>query len=84
MIKREIKLDEETNRILDSLATEHDGDISLVVSELLHTHALSESDLDAIEEAHAQELKRQKERSERQFQEGKVVPWTELKRQCGL
>ena len=84
MVKREIELDDESNQLLDSLAADHGGDASLVVRELLWMHSLSDSELDAIEECHQQELKLQKERSEREFQEGKVVSWPELKRQCGL
>ncbi len=84
MIRREIVLDEESNEVLESLAEDHQGDASLVIRELLRMHGLPESDLDTIEESQAEALRRQKERSEREFQEGNVVPWSELKRECGL
>ena len=43
-----------------------------------------ESTLDAIEEAQHEQLTAQRDRSEREFREGKVVSWHELKRECGL
>jgi len=44
----------------------------------------TESAMDRIERNHAVELHRQKERSEREFREGRVVSWDDLKAKCGL
>ena len=84
MVKREVMLDEESNRVLESLAQDCGGDVGRVICELLRMHALPEADLDELERAQAEELTRQRDLSEREFREGKIVPWAELKRRCGL
>lgn len=84
MVTRELVLDEESNRILDSLAEGYGGDVSLAIRDLLRMHGLPESELEALERTHAADLIRQRDRSERDFQEGKVISWSELRRQCGL
>lgn len=52
--------------------------------EALKMHLAVEGMLDELEELHADELKRQKERSEREFREGKVVTLEEMKRRNRL
>jgi len=51
---------------------------------LIDSHKITEAELDRFETLHFKELKQQKERSERGFQEGKFVTWEEVKRRCGL
>ncbi len=38
MVRREIEIDEDTDRILTQLASEYAGDLSLAVAELVHAH----------------------------------------------
>jgi low affinity Fe/Cu permease len=83
-VTREIVLDEESNRILESLSEAYGGDPSEVIRELLQSCGVAESNLDAVEQTHADELRRQRDRSEQEAREGEGVPWTELKRRCGL
>ncbi len=56
MVTRELVLDEESNRILDSLAEGYGGDVSLAIRDLLHMHGLPESELEALEQTHAADL----------------------------
>ncbi len=84
MKKREIVLDDESDRKLELLATEYDGDVTSAIRDLLSIRETLEAEIDTIEDGNADDLLRQKERSEREFAEGKVVPWSELRRRCGL
>ena len=73
-------LDAESDRILDELARVHSGDRSLAVREALKQHEVVAGMIDALEQWQADELKKQKERSEKEFREGKVVSLEEIKR----
>lgn len=84
MKKREIVLDDESDLKLELLATEYNGDVSSAIRDLLSIRETLEAEADAMEGRNADDLLRQKERSEHEFAEGKVVPWSELKRRCGL
>jgi len=80
MIRREIELDEESDKILCGLAQDHQGDLGRALAELLHAHKTIESFIDQCEEAHQDSLIAQKERSERGFQEGRFTDWENVKR----
>jgi hypothetical protein len=84
MKRRQILLDEESDRILEQLAQFHSGDRSQAVREALKMHKTMEAMLAELEELHADELKRQRECSEREFSEGKVVTLEEIKRRQRL
>jgi predicted transcriptional regulator len=84
MKRRQILLDDETDRILDQLAQLHSGDRSRAIREALKMHRTMEGMLDELEALYADELKRQKERSEREFREGNVVTLEEMKRRYRL
>jgi hypothetical protein len=84
MKRRQILLDEESDRILAELAEFHSGDRSRAVREVLKAHKSMDGMLDQFEELHADELKRQKVRSEKEFREGKVVTLEEMKRRHRL
>ena len=84
MKKLEIVLDEETDRILESLAAVHSGDKNLAIREALQMHGTVEVLLDQIEELHSADLRQQKERSERGFRKGKFARWEEVKQKTGL
>jgi len=48
------------------------------------TDELTDSLLDEIEQEHAAELIRQRDNSERDFREGRSIPWEQIKRENGL
>jgi len=81
---RHVQLTPEAEPILDSVAAGFDGDEGLALSELLIAHESIESFLDEIEEAQAEELIRQRDRSEREFREGRTVTWEQVKLDNGL
>jgi hypothetical protein len=80
MKRRQILLDEESDRILEEIAQFHSGDRSLAVREVLKMYKNTESALDELERANASELRRQKLQSEKSFREGTAVPWEQVKR----
>ena len=84
MRARTIELDEDASKILDSMATAYDGNVSLAISAMLRTHETIESFLDQLEAGQAAVLAAQKERAERGFREGRYTSWQEVKRNNGL
>ncbi|HVP48773.1 MAG TPA: hypothetical protein VMT32_19395 [Bryobacteraceae bacterium] len=84
MKRRQILLDDESDRILEKLAQFHSGDRSRAIREALKMHKTMEGMLDELERTHAAELRRQKNRSEKSFRDGTAVPWDEVKRRCKL
>ncbi|MBZ5591613.1 MAG: hypothetical protein LAP39_05220 [Acidobacteriia bacterium] len=58
--------------------------LASAVRSLIDSHRITEAELDRLEALHFEDLKRQKERSEREFREGNVVTWEEVKRRNGL
>ena len=84
MVARKIELDEDANKMLDTVAAAHGGDASLAISELLRTHETVESFLDYVEAGQSGMLAAQKERAERGFSEGRSTLWQEVKRKNGL
>lgn len=77
MIRREIDLDEEIDRILSGLAEDYEGDRGKALAELLRAHEGVEAFLGECEEAHRESLIAQRS------SDG-TVPWEELKRRNGL
>ena len=84
MKRRQILLDEESDRILDGMAQVHSGNRSLAVREALKTHKTVESMLQEMERAHDSELRHQKVRSEKSFRNGTAVPWEQVKKRNRL
>ena len=84
MAVRQVRLSPEAEPILDSVAVSFGGDEGLALSELLIAHESIESFLDEMEGANAEELLRQRDRSTREFQEGRTVSWEQVKRNNGL
>jgi len=58
--------------------------LASAVRALIDSHRVTNAELDQLEALHFEELKQQRERSERGFQEGKFVTWEEVKRRSGL
>ena len=67
MKRRQILLDEESDRILDGMAQVHSGNRSLAIREALKTYETVESMLQEMERVHGAELRHQKVQSERSF-----------------
>ncbi len=63
-----------------SVAESFGGDEGLALSGLLIAHESIESFLDELEDANAEELIRQRDRSTLEFREGRTVSWEQVKR----
>jgi hypothetical protein len=57
MVRREVEIDEETNRLLTELATEYKGDLSLALSDLVHAREGLEEFAERSEAAHENVLR---------------------------
>ncbi|HXM45077.1 MAG TPA: hypothetical protein VN924_27810 [Bryobacteraceae bacterium] len=84
MIRRQIDLDEESDRILSGLAQDYHGDMGGALADLLQAHQSVEAFVEECEEAHRDSLFAQKQRAERGFREGRFTTWDEVKRRNGL
>jgi hypothetical protein len=84
MKRRQILLDDKSDRILEEMAQFHSGNRSRVIREALKTHKTVDAILLEMERACAVELREQKSRSERSFREGTAVPWEQVKRRNRL
>ncbi len=84
MAAHQIELDTETDRILRDLAQDYDGDVSMVIVDLIRQRRVTEEDLDQIEDEHQDLLRKQLEAGERAFAEGRAITLGELKRRSGL
>jgi hypothetical protein len=84
MAVRQVQLSPEAEPILDSVAAFFGGDAGIALSELLIAHESIESFLDEMESANAEELTRQRDRSTREFREGRTVSWEQVKLDNGL
>jgi hypothetical protein len=84
MVRRQIDLDEESDRILSVLAEDYQGDLGKALADLLRTHRGIEAFVDGCEESHRDSLLAQKERAERGFREGRFTTWNEVKSRTDL
>jgi hypothetical protein len=84
MVRRQIELDEDSDRILAALAEDYQGDLGKALAELLRTHRSVEEFVEASEEAERDSLLAQKERAERGFGEGRFTPWHKVKNDNNL
>ena len=80
MVNVSFDIEEAAGRALRELAEQHDGDMGKAVEELLASRqALELIADDDIEDGNEEYLKRQLERSLRDFAEGRVVDWETVK-----
>jgi hypothetical protein len=84
MIRRQIEIDEETDRKLAGIAEDYDGDVGMALASLVAQHDDMEALLDESESANQEFLLKQKERSEKGFREGRFTTWEEVKRRNNL
>ncbi len=83
-VTREIHLDAEAEQILASISEFYGGDPDLALSDLLKSRKSLDEMLVEIETGNADELIRQRDRSEGQFASGDIVSWDEVKRRNSL
>lgn len=79
MVTLTIEVEERVDQALREIAKHHGGDLSLVLAELLAAHESFELMADEFEEGNEEHLKQQRDRSEREFAEGRVVSWETVK-----
>jgi hypothetical protein len=84
MVRREIEIDEDTNRLLTELASEYKGDLSLALADLVHAREGLEDFAERSEAAHENALRAQRDRSAADFPEGRTVVWEDVKARNGL
>lgn len=84
MVRREIEVDEDTNRLLTELASEYQGDLSLALADLVHAREGLEVFAERSETAHESKLLAMRDRSEADFREGRTVTWEDVKTRNGL
>ncbi len=84
MKKLEILLDDESGRVLDSLAEQHSGDRNEAIRDALRMHGTLEGLLEGVEKIHAAELLVQRDRSESGFREGRFTEWETLQKKLRL
>jgi hypothetical protein len=84
MVRREIEIDEDTDRVLTELASEYRGDLSLALADLVHARKWLESFADESETANESALRTMRDRSEADFREGRTRTWEEVKARNGL
>src|SRR5258708_183957 len=84
MVRREILLDEETDRMLAAIAESYAGDVNKALGDLVRTNEGLEALAAQSEELCRDSLLRQRDRAEGDFREGRSTPWDEVKRQNGL
>jgi hypothetical protein len=84
MVRREIEIDEDTDRILTELASEYEGDLSLALAELVRAHEGLEDFASRSEEARENALRALRDRSEADFREGRTSTWKDVKARNSL
>jgi hypothetical protein len=84
MLRREIEIDEDTNRLLTELASEYDGDLNLALADLVHARECLEGFAESSEAAHESTLRALRDQSEADFREGRTVTWEDVKSRNGL
>jgi len=84
MVRREIDIDEETDRVLSGLAQDYEGDLGQALADLLQAHQSIEAFVEGSEQAERESLAAQKQRAESGFREGRFTAWEEIKRRHRL
>jgi hypothetical protein len=84
MVRREIEIDEDTNRLLTELAVEYEGDLSSALADLVHAREGLEEFAERSEAAHESTLLTLRDESEADFREGRTVTWENVKARNGL
>jgi len=76
MVRREIEIDEETDRLLAELAAEYQGNLGKAVADLVLAHEGLENFVEQSEGLLGDSMMRQiRDRAEADFHEGRTVGW---------
>jgi hypothetical protein len=84
MVRREIEIDEGTDRILTELAAEYKGDLSQALADLVLAREGMEEFAERSEAEHENALRVLRDRSEADFRERRTVTWDNVKAHSGL
>ncbi|MSV27960.1 MAG: hypothetical protein EXQ52_04340 [Bryobacterales bacterium] len=84
MVRREIEIDENTDRILTELASEYQGNLSLALAALVHAREGLDELAERSEAACEDTLRLLRDRAEVDFREGRAVTWEDVKAHSGL
>jgi len=84
MVRIEIEIDEDTDRLLTELASDYKGDVGLALADLVQTRQSLEQLADRSEAAHEPALRALRDRSEDDFRHGRTVNWEDLRSRTGL
>ena len=84
MVRREIEIDEDTNRLLTELASEYEGDLNLALADLVRSREGLEEFAERSEAAHESALRDLRDKAEVDFREGRTITWEEVKARNGL
>jgi len=84
MVRRQIEIDEDTDRILTELASEYKGDLGQALADLVHAHEGLEAFAERSEAMHESTLRTLRDRAEEDFREGRTVTWKNVMARSGL
>lgn len=79
MIRREIEVDENTDRILTELASDYGGDLGKALQDLVLARERMEEVADRSEGADPSNVRALRDRAEAVFREGRKVSWDDVK-----
>lgn len=84
MIRREIEIDEATDRALTDLASEFHGNLGEAIAELVYGREDVESFAERSEAAQGDALRTLRDSAEDDFRAGRGVAWQDVKARSGL
>ena len=84
MVRREIEIEEDADRILTDLASEYEGDLSLALADQVHARGGLEELAERGESANESALRALRDRSEGGLREGRTVAWEDVKARNAL
>jgi len=79
MVNVSFDIEESAGRALQELAEQHGGDLGKAVEELIASRQALEVMTDDLEDGNEEFLRQQRDRSELDFAEGRVVSWETVK-----
>jgi hypothetical protein len=84
MVRREIEIDEETDRILMELASEYKGNLSLALADLVHAYDGLEEFAEQSEAVQENMVRALRDQADADFRDGRTVSWEDVKARSGL
>jgi hypothetical protein len=84
MVRREIEIDEDTDRGLSALAAEYEGDLGLALASLVLAHEGLEDIAERSEAAQGPALRALRDQSKADFRAARTASWEDVKARNGL